>query len=351
MVGGKSVVLCITKQRWQCKYCPKLFTQPLAGFKGQRMTDHFNQLVQEKSRNQDFSSVAKELAISPATVMRKQDLLPLPGFQIPEYNEIYLGLDGKHLGGKHEIFVMGDVKERKFFGVTKDNNTEVLRQTLQANLIDQGKTVVSVSIDMSKTFKGIADTMFPDATIVVDKFHVIKYVNKTIDLCRTAVEKHNHERFGIKRLLLMKVSTFKAIEHQSKWQHKARYFKELLMKYPEIEVLWTLKNKIHDFYAADSKEQAEVLYQDVLQYLDHNRGVHPEFNDLKSTLLNWQPYILNHFDHGITNAYIEGLNNKIETLKRKKYGYRDVERFLKSVVFSLLPLLTFISDPIFINQL
>lgn len=351
MVGGKSVVLCITKQRWQCKHCPKYFTQPLTGFNGQRMTNHFNQLVQEKTRNQDFSSVAKELAISPATVMRKQDLLPLPGFQVPDYEEVYLGLDGKHLGDRHEIFVMGDVKQKQFFGVTKDNNTDVLRKTLQTNLIDQGKKVVTVSIDMSKTFKGIADTMFPEATIVVDKFHVIKYVNKTIDLCRTAVEKHNHERFGIKRLLLMKVSTFQKIEHQPKWSHKARYFKELLIKYPEIEILWTLKNMIHDFYNADDKRQAQELYQRLLTYLDQHRATHPEFNDLKSTLLNWEPYILNHFDEGITNAYIEGINNKIETLKRKKYGYRDVERFLKSIVFSLLPLLTFISDPIFINQL
>jgi len=37
--------------------------------------------------------------------------------------------------------------------------------------------------------------------------------------------------------------------------------------------------------------------------------------------------ILNYFNHKITTAKVEGLNNKIKTLKRQAYGFRDIEYF------------------------
>jgi len=348
-IGAKTVYLNITKRRLQCKHCKRVFVEPIKGLGRQRTSDHFVQLMQEKSRNQDFTSVADEMGVSPSMVMRKQDELDLCQFAIPEHEEVYLGLDGKYLNGEHEIFVIGDVKHRQFFGVTKDNNMESLKALLTKNLLREGKKVVTVSIDMCKRFKGLADTLFPEADIVVDKFHVITYVNRTIDLCRVVVEKSNNERFGIKRLLLMKASTLRKIETKPKWEHKAKYLRKILREHPEIKILWDLKNYLHSFYRAKNRNTAERSFTKILQFLEEYRKVHPEFNDLIKTLETWKIYILNHFDEGITNAYIEGLNNKIETLKRKKCGYRSVERFLKSVVFSLLPILTFIPCPLFIN--
>jgi transposase len=349
--GAKPVFLCIAKSRLRCKECRRVFAEQIEGMEEQRATDHFNQLVQEKSRNQDFSSVARELGISPATVMRKQDLLSLERFNVPDYEEIHLGLDGKYLNGDTEIFVMGDVKKKDFFGVTQTNSAADLKKVLQKNLLDNGKTVKVASIDMSKQLKSVIDSLFPDAILVIDKFHVIKYVNAVIDLCRIAVEKSNNERFGIKRLLLMKVETLEKICNKPKWKHKVKQFEKILKDHPDIQVLWDLKNRLHVFYQSKERKEAEERFKGIIGYLDSYKKEHPEFADLKKTLLNWQPYILNHFDTGITNAYIEGLNNRIETLKRKRFGFRDTKRFLKCVVFALLPLCFFIQNPLFNNYL
>lgn len=347
--GSKKVFLHITKRRFRCKKCRKVFTEKIEGLTGQRTTDHFNQLVQEKSRNQDYSSVAKELDISPSTVMRKQDLLTLEQFAVPEYEEINLGLDGKYINGDDEIFVIGDVKQKDFFGVTQTNSIAELKRVLKKNLLKQNKKVITVSMDMSKQLKSVADSLFPEAMVVVDKFHVIKYANAVIDLCRVVVEKSVNERFGIKRLLLMKIETLNKIRRKPKWQKKAEYFEKILREHPEIQVLWDLKNFLHAFYRSKNRKTAEKRLAGIIGYLDSHRKEHPEFADLKKTLLNWKPYILNHFDTGITNAYIEGLNNRIETLKRKRFGFRSVKRFLKCVVFSLLPITFFIQCPLFIN--
>jgi transposase len=48
---------------------------------------------------------------------------------------------------------------------------------------------------------------------------------------------------------------------------------------------------------------------------------------LARTLINHFIGILNFFDYPVTNGKIEGINNKIKTLKRQAYGYRDNEYF------------------------
>jgi transposase len=48
---------------------------------------------------------------------------------------------------------------------------------------------------------------------------------------------------------------------------------------------------------------------------------------LAKTLAGYRTGLLNYFKHRISNATTEGLNNKIKTLKRQAYGFRDMEYF------------------------
>ncbi len=53
----------------------------------------------------------------------------------------------------------------------------------------------------------------------------------------------------------------------------------------------------------------------------------PEFKALLSTIANWREEILNYFDYPITNGFTEGKNNRIKTIKRIAYGYRNMDNF------------------------
>lgn len=48
---------------------------------------------------------------------------------------------------------------------------------------------------------------------------------------------------------------------------------------------------------------------------------------LARSLLHHADELLNYFDHRISNGITEGVKNKIKTLKRQAYGYRDMEYF------------------------
>jgi transposase len=241
------------------------------------------------------------------------------------------------------------VKERKFLGVTKDNKAETLEKILKREITEKGKRVPVVNMDMDKRIKGVVRRVFPDADIVADKFHVAAHTNKVIDLCRIAVEKSVNERFEIKRILLMKTKMLDKIRHKTKWEQKVKKFESILKAHPEIKILWDLKNKLHGFYKCKNLETAKVSWKALHEFLEKHEITHPEFSDLRKTFTNWEAEILNHFVHRTTNAYIEGLNNRIETLKRKKWGFRNKENFIKSLCYMLFPISEIFSDLIFVH--
>lgn len=259
-----------------------------------------------------------------------------------------IGLDGKYLSADDEIFVVGEVKERQFIGVTKGNSQKELVDFLRKNLLEKGKTIEAWCIDMSTLLKGTCLLVSPKSPIIADCFHVICFVNDTIDLCRIAVEKRLKERFQIKRLLLMKTSTFHKLKKSNdpKWIYKVKYFKKILKEHQEIKILWDLKNKVHNLYKCKGEESSEKAFDSILDFLEKHQETHPEFKDLRKTFKNWQEEILNYFKYNITNGYIEGLNNKIETLKRKKCGYRNKEKFLKALTYALFPMAVFFAETI-----
>lgn len=281
-----------------------------------------------------------------------------------------LGIDGKYLNGEDEIFVLGEVEDKEFLGITKDNQQSHLIERLEL-LRNSGKTVCVVNMDMDKRIKGAVRKVFPEergietssrgtenrgTAIVADKFHIFKHVNKVIDLCRIAIEKSVNERFQIKRTLLMKTETFQKIKqelkqkeleeertstNQQKWKTRIERFEQVLQTHKEIQVLWDLKNKIHGFYRCTSLRTAKISWEKILTFLSKHEDIHPEFRDLQNTFKNWEAEILNYFIYRTTNAYIEGLNNRIETFKRRKWGFRKIENFLKALCYMLFPISDF----------
>lgn len=75
VVDGKTIYLNLLKRRFECKECHKVCTEKVLGMEKSYSTDHFVKLVQEKARNRDYSSVAREMNITGMSVSRMVDRL------------------------------------------------------------------------------------------------------------------------------------------------------------------------------------------------------------------------------------------------------------------------------------
>jgi len=93
----------------------------------------------------------------------------------------------------------------------------------------------------------------------------------------------------------------------------------------DLSVAYTLKQQLAELWEADDEEEALHVLADWIS--DAEWSEIPEMTDFAKTLRKHYLKILNYHDCPITSGPLEGLNNKIKTLKRKSYGFRDQEYF------------------------
>lgn len=81
----------------------------------------------------------------------------------------------------------------------------------------------------------------------------------------------------------------------------------------------------------------ETAKTDILVWIDlcKNSGI-SEMIETSKTIENWLEYIINSFiDKRYSNAYTEGLNNKIKVIKRNAFGYKNFDFFIIRLLYIL----------------
>jgi transposase len=124
-------------------------------------------------------------------------------------------------------------------------------------------------------------------------------------------------------LFKSRYTLLKGVERLADWE-KTR-LNQLFHRYSELGRAWVLKESFRAWYRETDRMRAEERLE-LLEERIANSSL-PEFKELLHTLTNWREEILNYFDYRITNGFVEGKNNRIKTIKRMAYGYRNMDNF------------------------
>ena len=105
---------------------------------------------------------------------------------------------------------------------------------------------------------------------------------------------------------------------------KARLDALLKANHP-LFIAHSMKEQLRLFWDNEEFDSAksflEVWIKDAMQ-----SGISP-LAKVAKTLAGYKTGLLNYFKYSITSAVVEGTNNKIKTLKRQAYGFRDMVYF------------------------
>ena len=188
----------------------------------------------------------------------------------------------------------------------------------------QGSKIELVTSDMSAAYIYSVITNAPDAVHVFDKFHVVKLVHEAVDKVRRSIwrqETDLEKRDLIKgmRWMLLSKSLDKFDDKQKERFHNILATNEPLFK------AYYLKEDIDQIWMQPNKEEAEKQLQYWCDRAKESKL--PAMIKCANSLLSHRTGILAWYDVKVTNAILEGTNNKIKVLKRKAYGYRDDEYF------------------------
>ena len=182
--------------------------------------------------------------------------------------------------------------------------------------------------DMNPHFRQVAKICFPQATIVADKYHVIRQVYWAMEKVRKNEQNKLSTRFRKyfkkSRNLLMK-QTEKLSEEE---MDRLSLMFEIA---PRLADAYRIKNDFITVIRSNSSIEGKQRLVDWLFSIEVMDL--PEFHDCTKAYHNWFQEIINSMDVPWTNGYIEGCNNKTKVLKRVSYGMRNFSHFRKRILF------------------
>jgi transposase len=236
----------------------------------------------------------------------------------------HLSIDEKSFEkGHHYITVLSHPSSGSVLDVEEDRTKEACKKLFNRSLTsEQLEKVSSITMDMWKSYMLSANEYLPNASIVHDRFHLVKYINEAIDKIRRREVKHHQElknsRYALlknpENLTLKQQIQFNAIAH-------ANY---------EVSKAWQVRENFKDLFKA-KKLCAWSLFN---QWTIDSKGRKiKEIDKVVDMFNNHIKGVVNALISNLTNAMAERLNGKIQELKTVGRGYRTFKNFRSAILF------------------
>ena len=186
--------------------------------------------------------------------------------------------------------------------------------------------IKDASCDMSPAFiKGVTKFL-PEASITFDKFHILKIINKAVDIVRRE-EVATQPILTNARYILLKNE--KNLTKNQKEKLEELQLSKLNLK--SIRALHIREN-FQEIYKASSEEDFETLLKKWYFWATHSR-LDPMIKAAKTIKKHWVG-VLEWKKSQINNGLLEGLNSIVQAAKAKARGFKTFQNF-RIVVFLL----------------
>jgi transposase len=188
-----------------------------------------------------------------------------------------------------------------------------------------GAVIEAVAIDMSQAYIAAVSRHLPDAVLVFDHFHVIKLFNDRLSELRRQLYhqiEDDQKRRVIKgtRWLLLKNP-----ENLDVDRSEPDRLKEALELNRPLAAAYYMKEDLRQTWRQPDKKTAKDFLIDWI-YRAGSSGVSMLVKMARTVAIHLKG-ILAYYDYPISTGPLEGTNNKIKTMKRQAYGFRDHEFF------------------------
>lgn len=267
---------------------------------------------------------------------------------------------GTHLSLDETAFSNGDLytiitnksakgKKGAIVAMIKGTKAEVVVKILHKIPLKQRKIVKEITLDMAGNMGLIVKKSFPNATLVIDRFHLqklaldalqeirIKHRWEAIDKENNAIEnaRDKNKKYSPKLLSngdslkqLLARSRYLLYKSSNKWTKSQQKRADILFeKYPDIEKAYKLCQNLSWIFN-NTKNKTSALIRLAKWDEKVRQAAFKSFNTIARTMSIHYKNILNYFDNRSTNASAEAFNAKIKAFRAQFRGVRNIEFFL-----------------------
>ncbi len=243
----------------------------------------------------------------------------------------HIGVDEKAIAKGHQYMTLVcDIDRGTVEHVSEDRKQESLEQYYQGLSAEQKEAIEAVAIDMWDPYVAATKNHIADAEgkIVYDRFHIMGHLNKAVD----KVRKQEHRQLMAEDDDILKGSKYMWLYSKENIpEHSRHEFDILKNEALKVSRAWAIKESLRELWSYIYPATAHKFWKRWYFWATHSRlePIRAAAEILKRHIAN----ILTYFQHRITNAVSEGLNSKIQTIKKMAYGFRNKDHFKIAIYF------------------
>lgn len=331
-IGRKQVWLIPHLHRILCCACGALVQEErLIAEPKKHYTHQLARYVLDLCRKMTMADVADHLGMTWDTVKEiiKNDLQDRSE-RIDWKNLQYIGIDEvSYRKGHKYLTVVLNLETGRVLYTAEGKKAEALAPFFKK--IRRSRTKIkAIAMDMSNSYKLAVEEYYRRSVeIVYDRFHVMKLVNHELDEMRReemgkALTEDAKKAIKGKRYLLL--YGFENLTDDRKLQ-----LLDLLRLNQDLSTAYIMKEQLRLFWEEPDREQGELFLKGWIA-VARETGIRRLCKIAKTLERHWDG-LVSYFDHPISTGPLEGINNAINVLKRKAYGYRDVEFLILRILF------------------
>ena len=322
---ARDTFLLLRKRRYRCNCGKRFFERNSFLPRYYRVTSRLvAEIIFAFKKVVSAKEIGCRFNVSGVTAMRYFNLFNKKLTKLPEV--ISLDEFKGNSGGQKYNSILVDPKERVVL--------DILPNRFENDLIRyfsgfSNKTDVKYFVcDMNPHFRQVAKICFPQATIVADKYHVIRQVYWAMEKVRKNEQNKLSARFRkyfkkSRNLLMKRTEKLTDVE-----MDRLALMFEIA---PRLADAYRIKNDFLSVIRSKSAAEGKRTLADWLLSVEIMDL--PEFHDCTKAYHNWFNEIINSLEVPWTNGFIEGCNNKTKVLKRTCYGMRNFNNFRKRILF------------------
>lgn len=323
-IADREVYLIVKIRQFYCSNCNAYFTEELDFADSNKSHTHRQEnFMFALGLKLSYSESAVILNVHPKTVERtvlshcqKQADLAARYAGVRR-----LGIDEQsHKKGKKDyLCVLTDLDKGIIVDILESRKKEDLIAHFQSLGSDFCEQITDVACDFWQGYISVAETCFPNATIVLDRFHVVKLLNDCLDTFRKSLRKADAKNVNYRRLKWILYKQYHRLSDKELDELQTCFQDCPTLK----EIYWT-RERFH--HILDNSKQIEEALQKIEQWQTSMKAeIKSVFEPFNKTLESTKKYIANYVKDYLSNAVTEGLNNLIRSVRRVAFGMPNFE--------------------------
>ncbi len=336
-VGHKKIELAVDIPRLFCKDCGAIrqanldFADPKKHY-----TRSLERFVVDLCRRMTLADAAELTGLSWDTVKDIDKAYLKDKYQSVSLAAVrYIAIDEVYLGRKRKfITIVMDLETGRVIHVGQGKGKDALNG-LWKRLKRCHAKVQAVATDMASGYMAAVLEHLPEADLVLDHFHLVKWFNDKLSLLRRQLY-HEADVLGKEvlkgsRYLLLKAPENLKAHTDAGKDERVRLQAALELNQP-LATAYYMKERLRLLFHCADRRKAEIELNAWIQ--EAQISTIRILREAAKKLLLWRPFILNWYNHPISTGKLETMNRKIGLLQRQACGYRD-DQYLKLRILHL----------------